>query len=83
MADKEGVVNYRAAKTAKRVLDGVVDTVVPPGLIAEAIKYGLSETYALEAGVDLTKQAIAALREQAKKTPTEADLEAHVRARTP
>ncbi len=61
----------------------MVDTVIPSGLIAEAIKYGLSETYVLKAGVELTKQAIAALREQAKRTPSEADLEAHVRGRNP
>ncbi len=69
-ADTTGSVPYRSSKVAKKVLEGVVDTVIPPGLFAEALKYGLSQSFVLEAGVELSRQAIAAAKEAAARAPS-------------
>jgi hypothetical protein len=69
-ADQTGTVPYQGTKTAKKVLGQAVDLVVPPGLMAEALKWGLSQNFVLAAGVELTKQAIAAAKEASKRPAT-------------
>jgi hypothetical protein len=69
-ADQTGSVPYQGTKTAKKVLGQAVDLVVPPGLMAEALKWGLSQNFVLAAGVELTKQAIAAAKEASKRAAT-------------
>lgn len=77
-ADTTGSVPYKSSKVAKKVLEGVVDTIIPPGLFAEALKYGLTQDFVLTAGVDLTRQAIAAAKEAAKRVPTQDETDARV-----
>lgn len=75
-ADTTGSVPFAGSKVAKKVLEGAVDMAVPPGLVSEAIKWGLSQDFVLSAGVVLTRQAIAAAKEAAKRPLNDAELKA-------
>lgn len=77
-ADATGSVPFAGSKVAKKVLEGAVNTVLPPGLVNEAIKWGLSQDFVFSAGVELTRQAISAAKEAAKRAPTAEESEANV-----
>lgn len=77
-ADTTGSVPYSGKKVAKKVLEGVVNTVIPAGLLNEAAKWGLSQDFVITAGVALTRQAIAAAKEAAKRAATVDEAQAHV-----
>ncbi len=75
-ADTTGSVPFAGTKTAKKVLEGAVNTIIPAGLTAALVAAGFPANFAVMVGPEAAKIALEASRNATKKALTSEELKA-------
>lgn len=75
-ADTTGSVPFAGTKVAKKVLEGAVNTIIPPALTAALVAAGFPANFAVMVGPEAAKIALEASRNATKKALTSEQLKA-------